>query len=428
VSLGAALHSDLDAESAYDVVEWADGLDPEIERYHGLEDDIDDEAPHATRSQPQEVEEVDDMETIPAVGGGFITRPRIYHSQSSIKSPLIPGPSVETASSGRNGSRKGRDNLAKVSSDGWAPGISRSRGIPPGVTVLHRDRGMAMEMDSRMTGAYNPYFGDAYKSGEYGPVVDDEAQEEGEENTSEDAWRGTGSASRPILRPTSSGQTGRRESISSDRHRSVSRSPLTNDPFQYGSPSKQHLRNSSDEAERDPMAEFGSDHRRRNNRDPRGIVLRNQSVSHLSALSKSNQTLSPYTRSFSHFTVRSGPPKPLISNTTPFSHSASKGPQKARRKRTHRIGGSKPGHAGDSKGGGEEEENLSLDRLTQSPPPPSEFSDDDVAHYFRARRPSEIHSPGKKDKKLFTPEVSGSLRKRTMSHSSHRSRQRTGLS
>jgi distribution and morphology protein 34 len=374
---------------------------------------------------------VEDTETIPAVGGGFITRPRVYHSQSSIKSPLTSGPSTESRPSS---SRKGRESLARAQSDCWAPGIPRSRGLSQGMTPLHHDRGMGMEMDGRMTSAYNPYFGDAHKGqpgGTYGQL--EEAGDDGKESTPENMWRGTGSASRPIPRSPGTGQAGRRQSISSDRQRSVSRSPPTNDPFRYGSPSKQHLRNSSDEAERDPMTGFGSDRHRGHNRGPRGIILRNQSASHLSALSKSNQTLSPYTRSFSHFTVRSGPPKPLVSNTTPFSYSANKGTQKARRKRIHRIGGSEVGHIGRTsinrrKGAGEGEGNISLDRVSQSPPPPSEFSDDDVAHYFRARRPSEIQSPGRRDKILLNPDVSGSLRKRTTSHSSQHSRQRTGLS
>jgi hypothetical protein len=50
-----------------------------------------------------------------------------------------------------------------------------------------------------------------------------------------------------------------------------------------------------------------------NHPDPTKIVLRpsllNNSIHHLSTLSHSNHTLSPYTRSFEHFAVRSGPPR-----------------------------------------------------------------------------------------------------------------------
>jgi distribution and morphology protein 34 len=48
---------------------------------------------------------------------------------------------------------------------------------------------------------------------------------------------------------------------------------------------------------------------------PDGIVVWNNTVSHLSALSHSNQTLSPYSRSLSHFTTRSVPPRPVQAKT-----------------------------------------------------------------------------------------------------------------
>lgn len=439
--------SELEEESAYDVVEWADGLDPNAEHYHGVGDDVDEDYPHPMSSQRRSTEGEEEMETIPAVGGGFITRPRVYHSRSSIKSPFAPPQVSEPRSTDRRSSLKGRENVTKAPSDGGVSGLSYSRKMPRGMTLLHRDRGMTMEIDGRMTGAYNPYFGDVYRDPaqqrrDYEEVADGESEAVGMDDPVEDSWHGTDSASRSIPRPIGQpGQSGRRPSTSSDHHRSVSRSPLTNDPFQYGSPSNQHLHNSSDEADRDPMAGFGTDRRRAHGRDhPGGIVLRNQSVTHLSALSKSNQTLSPFTRSFSHFTVRSGPPKPLISSTTPFlSSSAHKGPRKATRKRIHRWNGAaSSGRAGDPRENspgaeprgvvsderrrGRRGDAPAADHLSQSPPPPSEFSDDDVAHYFRTRRPSEVASPGKRDKRLFSPAVS-LQRQRTTSHSSHLSRQ-----
>ena len=448
------LYSDLDAESAYDVVEWADGLDASTAGYPGIEDDIDDDVP----INPP-LEHVEDLETIPAIGGGFITRPRVYHSQSSIKSPLpITGnhPTTPRHPISRNNGGRGRVN--RVESEGPTvprARVSRSRRAPPQGIPLHRDRGMSVGIEGDITDTYNPYFGDAYKrrrvpdGTSYGEEVD--AEEEGAENPNansnpaqeESSWRGTVTGSIPRTIPQSQG---RRQSITSTsgRQRSISHSPLNNDPFQYGSPSKHHhLRHSSDDTDTDPAAAAvvgGSRRHHRHAHDAGGIILRNQSVTQLSALSKSNQTLSPYTRSFSHFTVRSGPPKPLVSSTTPFSRSGNKGPQKARRKRIHRLGGGGGAAAGAGTGIGSsaghgrgrreegEEEDISLDRLSHSPPPPSEFSDDDVAHYFRTRRPSEVlHSPGKRDKRLFNPEVVVpiSFRERTTSHSSQRSRQRT---
>lgn len=416
---------DLDADSAYDVVEWADGLDANTDVYDRSGDDIDDDA--FTNQVPQhDADIVEEMETIPAIGGGFITRPRVYHSQSSIKSPLIAEmASTSPRSSVPQGSRDSRKRVTRVESDNQsAPRVSRSRRVPRG---MHRDRGMSIGIEGD---TYNPYFGDAYKNQRgdvYGAAQEVDAEEEGMGTRTEDPWR---EASRPIPQST---RFKRRQSESSDHPRSISRSPLNNDLFQYGSPSKHHLRHSSDDADTDPLIGLAGDSRRSRTQDPRGIILRNQSVSQLSALSKSNQTLSPYTRSFSHFTVRSGPPKPLVSSTTPFTRPGNKGPQKARRKRIHRLGNARNGSGGldisteNREGRYDEKGDVSLDRLSHSPPPPSEFSDDDVAHYFRTRRPSEIQSPGRREKKLFSPEVPVSLRERTTSHSSQRSRQRTAL-
>lgn len=430
IDIAAGLQSDLDAESAYDVVEWADGLEPGGNVYHGNEDDIDDDT-HTNQMSRHEQEHLEEMETIPAIGGGFITRPRIYHSQSSIKSPIPLGTPLAHRPTGLREPGNPRGQFTRVVSEGTsAPRVSRSRRAPQGI---HRDRGMSVGMEGNLKDGYNPYFGDAYKRHQdraYEGTAEVDAEEEGIENHADDNWREIRSGSRPIPQSVTGG---RRQSGASERQRSISRSPLNNDPFQYGSPSKQHLRQYSDDANTDPLTGLVGDSRKL--QDPRGIILRNQSVSQLSALSKSNQTLSPYTRSFSHFTVRSGPPKPLVSNTTPFSRTGNKGPQKARRKRIHRLGGAKAAAqvgvdvpTEHREGVDEDRGEISLDRLSYSPPPPSEFSDDDVAHYFRTRRPSEVHSPGKREKKLFSTEVPISFRERTTSHSSHRSRQRTASS
>jgi len=105
-----------------------------------------------------------------------------------------------------------------------------------------------------------------------------------------------------------------------------------------------------------------------------GIVVRNNTVSQLSALSHSNQTLSPYTRSLSHFTTRSVPPRPVQAKPP-------NGATRGRRKRLYRLGGTKP-----LQGSVVEDVEKNLEeklRSTASPPPPSEFSDEDVDHYFR---------------------------------------------
>lgn len=100
---------------------------------------------------------------------------------------------------------------------------------------------------------------------------------------------------------------------------------------------------------------------------PSRIILRpalSNPVSQFSILSHSNHTLSPFTRSMEHFAVRSGPPR-----TTPLSRSAAPSerlPQKGKRKRIYRLGGTKL-----------------QGQDTSSSPPPSDIGSDDMNRYFR---------------------------------------------
>ena len=121
--------------------------------------------------------------------------------------------------------------------------------------------------------------------------------------------------------------------------------------------------------------------------DPK-IVLRptlNGSISKLSTLSHSNHTLSPYTRTLEHFTVRSVPPRDAAA-AGPAS-STERQPVKARRKRLHRLG-KKPARPPESLGGppdGASLDERSLSSSPGSPPPPSEFDASEMDVYFRAR-------------------------------------------
>jgi mitochondrial distribution and morphology protein 34 len=390
------LVADIDEESTYDVPDW-EGEHHRV-AYEDI-DDVDDEV-----SQQEYV----DMETIPAVGGGFITRPRIHQSQSSIDPPpSIPPPQeYDHAIRGTNAPR-----FPKAQSDRYeGPGRARARRT---VAPLHRDRGIGM--DASMEGdeqAHNPYFSDIYRRRPSVGSANAELEDEngGTSSRFNMPRRATGSTSRsiPIGSPSSAPRW-------SSMDRSVSRSPPTGEYFQYGSPSRRQSQFAG--SPDDPDHEFGNyigPNSEFNPRSSRGIILRNQSVSQLTALSRSNQTLSPYTRSFSHFTVRSGPPKPFISNTTPLTSSAKSGPRKATRKRIHRLYGGdnvearklnqrdSDAHGVVNERGGNDGD-LSLDRLSYSPRPPSEFSDEDVEHYFRTRRPSEVvHSPMRADRHLHS--------------------------
>ncbi|KAJ7437104.1 hypothetical protein B0H11DRAFT_2108503 [Mycena galericulata] len=96
------------------------------------------------------------------------------------------------------------------------------------------------------------------------------------------------------------------------------------------------------------------------------------SVHALAMLSHSNHTLSPYTRSLAHFTVRSGPPRP------PVVGGGAGAARKGRRRRTYRINGGGKAPPADV-------EPLPL-RTTRTHPgemSPSEFDVGDMDMYFR---------------------------------------------
>jgi distribution and morphology protein 34 len=111
------------------------------------------------------------------------------------------------------------------------------------------------------------------------------------------------------------------------------------------------------------------------------IVLRpalHGALSALATLAHSNHTLSPYTRSPSHFTVRSGP-----RSAPPAPPPA---PPRARRRRTHMLGAAAKAKAKakerekEDVGGGVEE-----GWGESGSPPPSEFDAEDMDRYFRTR-------------------------------------------
>ncbi|KAJ7682306.1 hypothetical protein DFH06DRAFT_291935 [Mycena polygramma] len=173
-----------DLDTTYDVLEWGDEPEPEYER-------------------------------IPAIGGGTILRPRVYHSQSQSQIPTLSQP---------------------------RPELPRAQTTRPELP-------------------HNP-FSAAFAS----------------------------SAS-----PTSSRST----SPSPSHSLSLSTPPSSASAYQEPQPLTAH------------------------------------SIHALAMLSHSNHTLSPYTRSLSHFAVRSGPPRPPVVGTGAGAGGARKG----RRRRMYRIGG-----------------------------------------------------------------------------------------
>ena len=260
-------------------------------------------------------------ERIPAVGGGVITRPRVYHCQSTANSQT----EGLTTSTPRPRSQKLFQSydqgvgLTHAALQTNATGQDR----PPQLThsqSMFDVTGHPLSSESELAGLSSKITQHIVTSS----AVDNSQPLEDE--------RG--------MRPRS--EHGGRMSISSSSNL---------DGFHHDSQSNTH-----DISDPDPK-----------------IVLRpslNNSLSQLSTLYHSNHTLSPYTRSLAHFAVRSGPP------TRVAGLSAAGERSKARRKRTHRLGAKKAEELITP---------ADIPRSPPSPVPPSEFDASDMDRYFRAR-------------------------------------------
>ena len=343
-----------DGESAFDYVEWDEGMSASGGGSYMTSPMFD----------PGVDERLPELESIPAVGGGTITRPRVYHSQSAIKSPLAPLTSPAASLSGASSSTYTRRSPSVTGS---------SRSIPLEVKSPWRGQPMSSinEANEGEDGQYNPYFGGAYNAlhpmGTASRPRDGRSQSRSivgsSTQTSSLAPSRLSMNSTPHTSPPSSFEMGtsppKPRSMPVSSHRNAGRprslSPFKRDRgFVLGSPS----------------AESNLD----DDRDDE-IVVRNDTVSQLSALSHSNQTLSPYTRSLSHFTIRSVPHRPVQAKPP-------NGTVQGRRKRIYRLGSTKPPLDAAAAEGVDEKLEKKM-RNTSSPPPPSEFSDEDVDHYFR---------------------------------------------
>lgn len=382
----------------YDVVEW--------------EDTAPDYSTHPPSVAEQEESEVE-YETLPAVGGGTITRPRVVHSQSmgvasdtvsrtsrpaSTARSALPTPSTSRPHSHtpRNGSHTHlhRSTLERLEDDS----------SPPDPVTTWREQQLRQQQQQQQ-GLHNPYFPEMGVAGpsklgpgrpassyqasvgdhhhhhhhpsrvarHLSPTMDETQRHSRRQSGASDVrlsssssyTRLSHSSGRPptVSTPPSSDRPGPDDEAGSpimkdrERQRRRSLSPSVIQPFDgfhFGSPP----RHTGPPSETNPK-----------------IVLRphaNMTVSHLSALTSSYHTLSPYTHSVEHFTVRSIPPKPQTPTVPVASHGLDKGkPVRARRKRMIRLGAKK-----------EEEPPAEESRRPSPHIAPSEFSDE-VDHYFK---------------------------------------------
>ncbi|KAH7923671.1 hypothetical protein BV22DRAFT_1014921 [Leucogyrophana mollusca] len=335
---------DQEEQGSFHVVDWEDG--------------VPDFSPPPTIAE--EPESVTEYETLPAVGGGTVTRPRVYHSQSMIQPPLdIPRLPSDTAST-----RLSLSNAHRLSQSFRRYTPSHSGSLPnslPRPPPSHRpkssyfpDNALQYTTDNLHRTLSEPAF-DLPQSSLYGsspprPVTPDSLEtqlsrsssgltQSVETPPSTDISHSFHGSDLPLKPPLS--------------HRRFSVSSSTNlDVFHSGSPPAHHHHIS----EPDPS-----------------IILRpshNNTIHQLSTLSHSNHTLSPYTRSLEHFTVRSVPPRGLGTSGTPAV--PERPVVKAKRKRTYRLGGRAKSSTAEPPS-------------PPSPVPPSEFDQSDMDRYFRSR-------------------------------------------
>ena len=319
---------DWDESDSYDIIDWEETV--------------------SLGPPPSDVsEESPEYETIPAVGGGTVTRPRIFHSQSSIRPPSETGPS---------GSERANSSFGRMSTTSLPPlrlnrysglsGYSTPSPFQEGPMSTFPVRPMARRGNTLpglihvATGSLPPEWNERPMSMDNG-FASDISTTHGMESSMGDSQGTYASPSQPERH---------------SRHRSLSTSTMRSIESTAGLSTSPNFKSSMD----------GNGN----------IVLRpglNNTISQLSTLSHSYHTLSPYARSLEHFTVRSVPHRMSSSNTPMSSH-----PRKAKRKRIYRLGSKKPPDR-------EVPTDLAELRRTSSssPPPPSEFEASDVEHYFR---------------------------------------------
>ncbi|OAX32864.1 hypothetical protein K503DRAFT_869908 [Rhizopogon vinicolor AM-OR11-026] len=309
-------------QGSFDVVDW-EGSIPEY-------------SPPPTIAE----ESVTEYETLPAVGGGTITRPRVYHSQSMIQPPSDISRFLDTAS---------------VRSDPQTHQLHTTGGYTTPRFPSHRSHSSynphfpltpSLYAEPRQHTLSEPTYDIRDETLPLRPVTPDSL--ETQFSSSSGFIETPPSSVAPIDTPLKSSLSHRRLSVASSSNMN-----LHFDSWNSGSPPTHST-------------------------DP--VILRpalNNTISQISTLSHSNHTLSPYTRSLSHFTVRSVPPRTLnASQVMP-----ERPPVKAKRKRTYRIGGSKPP---------EHQPPLPSSPPSPSPPspiPPSEFDKSDMDQYFRSAPP-----------------------------------------
>ncbi|KAF9266284.1 hypothetical protein L218DRAFT_1017288 [Marasmius fiardii PR-910] len=351
---------DYDDASTYDVVDWDGGL--------GLPLPPQSEGGSTESEEPQRIE----YETLPAVGGGTIVKPRIVHSQSMLQSDSSPGLP-------RRGSRMSRshDNIA-LPSRPFTPNTK-----PPQRSYSFYNpyfpesaAGIAGSVGLRTPTSYN---GSPLPTPQTPPdFVQDRRSFPPDSLEVQPLSNSSGKNTRVMAPPEDESLPmhgiksrhipSRRSSISSTGKRTLSLSPTT-----------AHFADVITTDIDDPTPK---------------IVLRpsplNTALSKFTTLSHSNHTLSPYTRSLEHFTVRSVPPR-YAGGLSGSLASLERQPVKAKRKRTFYLGNKSTATQPTTPfSTSPPQANEDLPN-TQSPTVGSDFDMSDMDRYFRAATDSHAN-------------------------------------
>ncbi|KAI0832779.1 hypothetical protein BC628DRAFT_1407176 [Trametes gibbosa] len=299
-----------------------------------------------------EAGDLTEYETVPAVGGGTITRPRVYHSQSQI-------------------------HVVSPDSEAHPTPSAPRRPLP-----LRAGSVQSIRPPSQAGSSYNPYFAGVTPYYDSVPAVHRHSYPSYAESSAS-VFRRSPQSIPPVpsldrsqfYRPSSPSSLQTQPSRSSDMTQSVPTPPPPDEDMSVRITRPRRLSTASSNL--DAFSSSSYDQHMQDH-DPK-IILRpsiNNSISQLSTLSHSNHTLSPYTRTLEHFTVRSVPPRDAGSSGP--ASSAERQPVKARRKRLHRLG-RKPAKPPEPPSAREES------ALSSPAPPPSEFDASEMDRYFRSR-------------------------------------------
>ncbi|KAI0796235.1 hypothetical protein BC629DRAFT_1286604 [Irpex lacteus] len=303
--------------------------------------------------------DVQEYETVPAVGGGTITRPRILHSHSqALSSPSRPGSRAPSRASSRP------QSIARSQSYLTPSNFTPRHALPRAYSAIPMS-----DRPHSWNGQYNPYFAGATPpwSGSH-QYYDDLPT-----TSSPPPMNYVPHLREPIPRRMGSPSSVRtRHSVSTDATHSVPTPPVPSTDDEAGIHINRPRRSSFSSST--SLDRFGSPDL---TDEERKIVLKPSlnSVSRLFTLSHSNHTLSPYVRTLEHFTVRSVPPRDSSSGS---GHGGERQPTKAKRKRTFYLGG-KP----NAKTPGNESTEAS--RPESPAPTSSEFDTADMDRYFRSQ-------------------------------------------